>query len=188
MSMESGIRPWFTTGSAYQELVLAYDPSVARQRLRRRRRRFVSRIVSLAITIGLMIAIYAWRPEQFAGASLWLVYGFVFAISLGFAVIALLGWLQARRIVAGLGQGIALRIGRPGVELAGTYVPWGELGSLAVRKGKFGHGPQFTVTRVDGSRLAVPLDQLEVFPATLDSTARAYSRGRFGVDLAALDN
>ena len=55
-------------------------------------------------------------------------------------------------------------------------------------KGKLGHGPQLTVTRTDGYSLSVPLDQLDVYPATLDSTARAYSGGRFGVDLAALEN
>jgi hypothetical protein len=33
----------------------------------------------------------------------------------------------------------------------------------------------------------VPLDQIPTLPATLDSTARAYSGGRFGVDLRALD-
>lgn len=188
MSIEPGVRPWFTTGSPYEELVLTYDPSAALQRLRNRRRRFVSRIISLLITLGIMIAIYVWRPEQFVGASLWVVYGIVLAISLGFAVFSLIGWLQARRIVAGLGQGIALRLGRPGVEIGGAYVPWSELSSLAVRKGKLGHGPQFTVSRSDGHRLAVPLDQLDVFPATLDSTARAYSGGQFGVDLTALGN
>lgn len=186
MSIEHGVQPWFTTGSPYEELALPYDPTAALRRLRNRHRRFVSRIISLVITIGIMIAIYVWQPEQFVGASLWVVYGIVLAISLGFAVFSLIGWLQARRILAGLGQGIALRLGRPGVEIGGAYVPWTELGSLTVRKGKLGHGPQFTVTRGDGQRLAVPLDQLDVYPATLDSTARAYSGGRFGVDLTAL--
>ena len=188
MSIEPGVRPWFTTGSPYEELALAYDPTAALRRLRARRRRFVSRIISLLITLGIMIAIYVWRPEQFVGASLWVVYGIVLAISLGFAVFSLIGWLQARKVFAGIGQGIALRLGRPGVEIGGTYVPWTSVGSLAVRKGKLGHGPQFTVTRGDGQRLAVPLDQLAVFPATLDSTARAYSGGRLGVDLTALGN
>ena len=87
-----------------------------------------------------------------------------------------------------MGQGIALRIGRPGVEIAGSYVPWADLGSLAVTKGRPGHGPQLRVTRIDGYSVAVPLDQLDVYPATLDSTARAYSGGRIGVDLTALEN
>jgi hypothetical protein len=112
----------------------------------------------------------------------------VLGISLGFAIFAFLAWRQANKILAAMGQGLALRIGRPGVEIAGAYVPWTEVGSLAVTRGRLGHGPQLTVTRSDGYSLSVPLDQLDVFPATLDSTARAYSRGQHGVDLTALEN
>lgn len=188
MSFQQGVRPWFTTGSPYEELALPYDPSAAETRVKRRRRRFVSRVISLVITLAIMTAIYLWQREQFASAALWVVYGIALAISLGFAVFALIAWRQAVRILAGLGQGLALRIGRPGVEIAGGFVPWSELGSLAVAKGRLGHGPQLKVTRADGHSLSVPLDQLDVFPATLDSTARAYSGGRFGVDLSALEN
>jgi hypothetical protein len=188
MSYHAGVRPWFTTGSPYEELALPYDPTAAEQRVRRRRRRFISRVISLVITAAVMVAIYFWQRDQFSYAALWVIYGIGLAVSLGFAVFALLGWLQARKILASMGQGLALRIGRPGVEIAGAFVPWDELGSLAAAKGRIGHGPQLTVTRNDGYSLSVPLDQLDVFPATLDSTARAYSGGRFGVDLAALEN
>ena len=188
MSFQAGVRPWFSTGSPYEELALPYDPTAAEQRLKRRRRRFVSRVISLVITVAIMIVIYVWRREQFTYAALWVIYGIALAVSLAFLTFALLAWLQARKILATLGQGLALRIGRPGVEIAGAYVPWAELGSVAVTKGKLGHGPQLTVTREDGYSLSVPLDQLDVYPATLDSTVRAYSGGRFGVDLTALDN
>lgn len=188
MSFQPGVRPWFTTGSPYEELVLPYDLTAATARVKQRRRRFVSRVISLVITLAVMIAIYIWRREQFEYAALWFIYGIAFAISLGFLIFALIAWRQAVKIVAAAGQGIALRIGRPGIEIAGAYVPWAELGSLAVTKGKLGHGPQLTVTRADGHTLSVPLDQLDVFPATLDGTVRAYSDGRFGVDLAALGN
>ena len=33
----------------------------------------------------------------------------------------------------------------------------------------------------------MPLDQVTVFPATLDTTVRAFSGGRHGIDLSALD-
>jgi hypothetical protein len=188
MSVQHGVRPWFTTGSPYEELALPYDPTAAQLRVKRRRRRFISRVISLVITVAVMVAIYVWQRDQFGYAALWVVYGIALAVSLGFAVFALLGWLQARKILAAMGQGLALRIGRPGVEIAGAFVPWAELGSLAAAKGRVGHGPQLRVTRVDGYSLSVPLDQLDVFPATLDSTARAYSGGRFGVDLVALEN
>jgi hypothetical protein len=188
MSFHAGARPWFTTGSPYEELALPYDLTAAATRVKQRRRRFVSRVVSLVVTLAVMAGIYLWQREQFEYAALWVIYGITFAISAGFLIFALISWRQAVRILASGGQGLALRVGRPGVEIAGAYVPWVELGSLAVTKGKLGHGPQFTVTRADGHSRSVPLDQLDVFPATLDSTARAYSDGRFGVDLGALGN
>lgn len=188
MSFVDGTRPWFTTGSPYEELALPFDPTAAQVRVRRRRKRFVSRVISLVITLAIMIGIYVWQRDQFSYAALWIIYGIALAISLGFLTYSLIAWLQAKRILASVGQGLALRIGRPGVEIVGGYVPWAELGSLAVTRGKLGHGPQFTVTRSDGHSLSVPLDQLDVYPATLDSTARAYSGGRFGVDLTALEN
>lgn len=196
MSVQPGVGPahevprsmWFSTGSPYEELALPYDPTAAEQRVKRRRRRFVARVVSLVLTVVIMTVIYLWQREQFTYPTLWVIYGVALGISLTFLAFALLAWLQARRILAALGQGLALRLGRPGVEIAGAYVPWAELGSLAVTKGKVGHGTQLTVTRTDGYSLSVPLDQLDVYPATLDSTARAYSGGRFGVDLTALAN
>jgi len=45
--------------------------------------------------------------------------------------------------------------------------------------------PGFVMT---DHELTVPLDQIDVRPATLDLTARAYSGGRHGVDLQALDS
>ena len=188
MSVQRGVRPWFTAGSPYEELALVYDPAGPRQRVARRRKKLVSRAISLGITLAIMVGIYLWQRDQFSYSAPWVIYGVVLGISVGFGVFAFLAGRQAKKSLASMGQGIALRLGRPGVEIACAYVSWADLGSLAVTKGKLGHGPQFTVTRTDGHSLSVPLDQLEVYPATLDSTARAYSGGRFGVDLAALEN
>ena len=188
LSVQRSDRPWFTTGSPYDELALVYHPAGPLQRVARRKKKFVSRVISLGITLAIMIGIYLWQRDQFSYSAPWVIYGIVLGISVAFGVFSFLAWRQAKKILAAMGQGIALRLGRPGVEIAGAYVPWSDLGALAVTKGKLGHGPQFTVTRTDGHSLSVPLDQLEVYPATLDSTARAFSGGRFGVDLAALEN
>lgn len=188
MSVQRGVRPWFTSGSPYEELALPYDPTAPQQRVAKRRKRFVSRVISLVLTLAIMVGLYLWQREQFASSAPWVLYGIVVGVSLVFLLVAFLAWRQAKKILAGLGQGLALRLGRPGVEIAGAYVSWDDLQGLAVTKGKLGHGPQLTVTRTDGYSLSVPLDQLDVYPATLDSTARAYSGGRFGVDLTALEN
>jgi hypothetical protein len=41
---------------------------------------------------------------------------------------------------------------------------------------------------VTGSQASVSFEQIPTYPATLDTTARAFSGGRHGVDLTALDN
>ena len=46
---------------------------------------------------------------------------------------------------------------------------------------------ELRLTLIDGRQAEVPLDQVTVFPATLDSTVRAFSAGRHGVDLSALE-
>ena len=103
-----------------------------------------------------------WWYALFSAIITFVLYGIVLGISAALGVFSFLAWRQAKKILASMGQGIALRLGRPGVEIAGAYVPWGDLGTLAVTKGKLGHGPQFTVTRTDGHSLSVPLDQLQV--------------------------
>jgi hypothetical protein len=60
--------------------------------------------------------------------------------------------------------------------------------SIKVVKGGVGRSPRLELSRTNAGPGSVALDQISVHPATLDSTARAYSGGRHGVDLEALDN
>ncbi|MBO0812963.1 MAG: hypothetical protein J2P23_13085, partial [Microlunatus sp.] len=61
------------------------------------------------------------------------------------------------------------------------------LAALTTAKGTWPAGPMLRAVSTDGSHLEVPMEQLKVLPATLDSTVRAYSGGRHGLDLSALD-
>jgi hypothetical protein len=65
---------------------------------------------------------------------------------------------------------------------------WPEVAVIDTIKGGVGRKPRLRVTTADGRRADVPLDQVTVFPATLDSTVRAFSAGRHGVDLSALES
>jgi hypothetical protein len=59
---------------------------------------------------------------------------------------------------------------------------------VAAVKPGVGRPVELRLTLVDGRRAAVDFEQITVFPATLDTTVRAFSAGRHGVDLSALDN
>jgi hypothetical protein len=95
---------------------------------------------------------------------------------------------MAKREMRTVGNGVAIRIGPPGIQVAGVSASWRQVAKIDTMKGGLDRGPQLRLTLTDGRHAAVPLDQVTVFPATLDSTVRAFSAGRHGVDLSALES
>jgi hypothetical protein len=176
------------TTDRINELVVPYDPSQLQQRVARRRRGMWSRVVSLGITILILVLFYVFGGDQTrAAGSLW-VYGVIVGISLAWFVGYLVAWLRARRALAAVGTGTAVRIGRPGIQVGRVFARWSEVTEVTTATGRWGRSPRLELRRTSGPPVSVPLDQIDVHPATLDSTARAYSGGRHGVDLSALDN
>lgn len=173
-------------GDRIDELVVPFDDSQLRERARRRKRGMWGRVISLVITAVVLTLLYFFGGDQRQGSGYLTVYAVILGISLAWLVGYLLAWLRARRALAGVGRGTAIRVGRPGIQVARTFTPWAEVTGLAMVRRR-GRGAAFEVRRSSGPPAAVPLEQVDVHPATLDSTARAYSGGRHGVDLAALD-
>jgi len=177
-------------GGPIAELLLAYDPSILVETVRRRRRRLVMRLVSLGISLALLGGIFAWQHRAITaqGGAYWIVTGVVLALSMIPLVVVLLGFLRARTELRGVPAGIAVRMGRPGVVVGTAFARWTDVAALEVVPGGLGRADRLRLRTRAGATGTVPLDQVVVHPATLDSTARAYSAGRQGVDLSRLDN
>jgi len=171
------------------ELVVPYDAGPAQERAERWRRMLRGRLLSLGISVVVLIVVFVWQHERLAEnpAPTFIVYGLILLAGVGWVVGLWIGYRRAKRIADASGAGTALRISRWGIELAGQPIGWPQLARLGTVKGSWPGGPLLQATRTDGSTVAVPLEQLPVLPATLDSTVRAYSGGRFGVDLSELD-
>ena len=170
-----------------EELAVPYDPAPAEEKVRRRHRMFRSRIFSLGITVVVLIALYFFVGRKYNGIAIFGLYGLMLLVSVGWLVAAYLAYRMAKRELASVGQGTALVIDRSGVQLAGTRVPWAQVTALTAIKGPMFGSPLFQLAHA-GGEVAVPFDHLEVSPARLDMVARAYSGGRHGVDLTAMDN
>ena len=168
-----------------EELAVPYDPTEPLAKVKKRGRMVRGRIISTAITVIIMVALYLWQRAAFPQGA-WIVYGIVVGVSLLWLALYVVGWVQAKRDLATVGQGVALRIGRTGVQVAGEYAPWSAITALRVVNGKLGRSPRFRLEHAHGAA-EIDMNQLPVLPATLDTTARAYSAGRHGVDLSALD-
>ncbi len=170
-----------------EELAVPYDPSRAEERVAQRRRLFRGRLLSLGITVAIMTGLYLWQRAQFTGVGWIVVYAVALLISLGWVAGS---WLAYRRAVSELAEvrpGIAVRVDRQGVTVAGASAAWAEVDRLAMVGGGLGRSPRLLLTRSSGPPASVAIDQVAVLPATLDSTVRAYSAGRHGVDFSALD-
>lgn len=170
-----------------EELALPYDPAPTADRVRRQRWRVRSGVVSLVVSVAVLVALYVWKRDQLTGAGLLVLYAVLLGVQVARVVVALVQLRRSRRVLAGIGPGTALRIGRRGVELRGVFVGWPEVSALGAVTGRWGRYPELRLVPRTGDPVSLPLDQVDVRPATLDTTARAYSGGRHGVDLAALD-
>jgi hypothetical protein len=176
------------TSAHIAEMLVPYDPIPLTEKVARRRRAVISRIVSLVITIGILVAVYFWQREQMRGMQVIVIYSIVLAIPLIWLIVVLIRYLLAKRQLRTLGYGTAIRIGPPGIQVAGLAAPWSQVARVAATKPGIGEPLQLRLTLVDGRWSAVDFEQVTIFPATLDSTVRAFSAGRHGVDLTAMDN
>jgi hypothetical protein len=174
--------------SPISELIIPYDPEPLAEKVGRRRRLVRSRVISLVITIALLLLIYLWRREDMQGAVFVVIYALVLGTSLAWLAASIVLYVLAKREARTLGSGIAIRIGPPGIQVAELAVTWPHVAAIDTIKGGLGRGPRVRLVLTDGRQAAVPLDQVNVFPATLDSTVRAFSAGRHGVDLSALES
>ena len=170
------------------ELFVPYDPIPLTEKVARRRRAVISRIISVGLTVLILVAVYFWQRDQVQGVQVFVVYAVVFAIPVVWLIVVLIRYLLARRRLRTLGHGTAIRIGPPGIQIAGLAAPWSQVASVAATKPGVGKPLELRLTLVDGRWAAVDFEQVTVFPATLDSTVRAFSAGRHGVDLTAMDN
>jgi hypothetical protein len=176
------------TISPISELIVPYDAQAIELKMQRRRRRMRSQLVSLGITVVILAVLYFWQRDQLQGAGFLVIYGVVLAVPLILFGVYLLGYRQSRAELLTMGSGTAVRIGVPGVQVADVFVAWPDVASLGAVRGGTGRAPLLRLEATDGRQASVPLDQLPTYPATLDSTVRAFSAGRHGVDLSALDN
>ena len=163
---------------------MPYDAGQLAQKVVRRRRLMRSRLISFGITVIVLVIFYLWQRDQLGGAAFMVIYGLVLVVSFAWFAVFLIGYLRARQELASVGSGTAVRIGPPGVEVAGLGGSWTEVGSLSAVKGGLGRSP-LQLALIDG-RQAAYRSSRSGLSATL-AAPPGHSGGRFGVDLSALD-
>lgn len=172
-----------------EELVVEYASGPAVERADRWRRLLRMRLISLGITVVVLTGLFLWQRDRFSEnpVPMIMIYAVALLIAIGWVVGSWLAYRRALQIARDVGEGVVLRVGRGGLEFAGRRFGWADVTTLRTAKGRWPSGPVLEVARSDGEVVAVPLEQIPVLPATLDTTVRAYSGGRHGLDLSAVD-
>lgn len=117
------------------------------------------------------------------------------AISAVFAIARIVRLAAARRALARVPRGDAMRIDREGITVtsleespgaAPTFLPWLQVTGVRAAGKSTGVGPDLVVS-YPGGQWRAPLSFLDALPGTIDSALRAYSGARVGLDLSGLD-
>lgn len=171
-------------------LAIPYDPAPTAARVERNRRGLRSRIVSSLlslIVLGLLLYFFgrSWdRSWIIAMVVLWGV-----STAVGF-LIAILSLRRARKDLAAIGEGDALRVDGVGVEILHgipARAPWPDISAVRLSGRHAGRGPDVVLESGGGAVGRVPLSYLAITPSALDSAVFAYSLGRLRLDVSHLD-
>lgn len=171
-------------------MVVSYTPVALASRAARLGAATVSRGISAVI--GLVIAIVLW--QMFKPLPVWSVVILAIGVAVGIVTFAitLLEQRRVRRIVSQVPRGPALSMERVGLVLdhAGQaeYLEWPRIAAVRGRAKRRAPGPVLEVVRTDGTVWSVPFVLLEVLPGSIDSGIRAYSNGRFSLDMSRCDD
>lgn len=172
-------------------MLVSYSPVAMAQRAARFRsalnRQTISLVISVVISGGLW---FFYRPGP-KTLFFWLLVASV-AYSLAQVVKRFVQLKWARKTTSQVPWGPAFQVDSFGVVLSsvpqGERVPWSEVSAIAGLNKAINPGPRLEFRWGQGRSWSVPLIVLDVPPSAMDSGLRAYSRGRFGLDLSAVDD
>lgn len=170
------------------ELVIGYNPMPATQRVAHFRAMIRSRLIWFALAIVICVGIFLWQRDNLDPLSTVALFVMGLGFSAVWVVIAVVGYLAAKRSLDSIGTGTAVVVDRQGIEVSGARTPWTDVAKVGTSRGRLGVGPDLVVTDTAGTGRNVPLSYLDTLPGTLDSAIRAYSAGRQWLDTSGLDN
>lgn len=148
--------------------------------------RIISTVISLAILAVIILTLGRDWPRDWTIAMVAIWVG----SSAFWIAVSVFGLQRAKRDLGRIQDGVAFFLDPDGVEFVtppAPPVPWDRVTALKLAGGLSGAGPS-VVLEADGVAVAkVPASFVDASPAVIDSAARAYSLGRVGLDVSALD-
>jgi hypothetical protein len=171
------------------EVVIHYNPRPATARLAAAAAAVHRRLLWLGLAAFMCLMIWVAQRSQLDRGTTIALFAAGVGYSLLWLVWALIAQVRARRVLRGIGQGIALRIGRWGIDIHGATLPWSAVTAVrAVRRPGSSFGPDLVVEDASGAARALPWLYLDALPGAVDSAVQAYTAGARCLDVSKLDH
>lgn len=165
-----------------EALQVGFNPVPAAERVARWHAMIRARLIALGLVAAAAVALWFLRRDWLG--EFWYLVAVAVVVTVGWIIGAAVLWFLAKRDVVRLGEGVALVLDRRGIAVRETQVPWERLKAFTTKATSPWRSTLLVVESLDGERLLLPLDYLDRTPGELDNAARAYSAGRFGLDMA----
>ena len=171
-------------------MLVSHSPVAMAQRAAGFRSLLFRQWMGVAVSLGISAVWWLlFKPPQ--GSFLfWLLVASV-GLSLARVLTTIVKLRRARRTTAQVPMGPAFQIDNRGVVLAsvpsGQRVNWPDVRQVAGRNALFNPGPRLEFRWEVDQSWSVPIIVLDASPSTIDSALRAFSQGRFGLDLSRVD-
>lgn len=177
---------WSATPSTPTGMLVSHSPVAMAKRAGGLRAKLLPSWLGLIFSVALSVAWYLWQRPTASDLLTWLLVASVVASAVR-VVVNIVMLRRARIATSRIPLGPAFKIEPEGMVLAtcpgGERVAWERITAVHGVDKFFSPGPRFEVLW-DGGRFEVPIIELDAAPSTIDSAMRAYSRGRFGLDLS----
>lgn len=172
-------------------MLVSYSPVAMAQRAARFRGLLLRQWLGVAISALISVAWwYLFRPEPYS-LLFWLLIASV-AWSLARVISTIVKLRRARRTTSQVPLGPAFQIDNHGVVLStvpeGDRIGWPDVRLVKGRNKLFNPGPRLEFAWQPDRSWSVPIIVLDSPPSVIDSALRAFSLGRFGLDLSAVDD
>ncbi len=173
-----------------EQFAVALTPLPTATRVAKHRSSIRWRVISAIISLAILIAIVVFLNPGWSQG--WLILFFaLWALSTGiWMAISLVGLHRAKRDLASISHGDAIRITRRGLEFLHpepAQAEWARISALKITGASLGAGPKL-VMEVDGKPAAmVPMSFLDAMPSAIDSAVSAHSLGRVRLDVSDMD-
>lgn len=167
-------------------MLVSHSPVAMAKRAGGLRARLLPSWLRLIFSVLLSVGWYLWQRPSISDVLAWLLVASV--VVSGMRVMANIVMLRRARIATSrIPLGPAFKIEPDAIVVStcpgGQRIAWERVTAVHGVDKFFSPGPRFQVVWDDGS-FEVPLIELDAAPSTIDSALRAYSRGRFGLDLS----